>query len=127
MIRTDRGSRGLCPGSHACAEGSLTVEAASGVVLLTIATALLAGVLAVGAIALGLTAHARDAARIAALQPDRGHAEAALRALVGPETDTLITSDGVLVSVELRRRVTLGRVAAFTLRAHATAVEETPW
>ena len=127
MIRTDRGSRGLCPGSHACAEGFLTVEAASGVVLLTVATALLAGVLAVGAMALGLTAHARDAARVAALQPDRGSAESAIRSLVGPEADAQVTSDGMLVTVELHRHVTLGRVAAFTLRAHATAVEETPW
>lgn len=127
MMRIDHGSRGTRPGSRSCERGSLTFEAAAGVMFLTVTAAFLASMLVVAATVLGLAAHARDAARIAALQPDRPGAEAAVDALFDASTHAHIRSDGNLVTVVLQRRVELGRITGFTLTASATAVEETPW
>ncbi len=127
MSGSGRGSRGTCPGSHTCDQGSLTIEAAAGVVFLTVSTVLLSSGLVIGASALGLASHARDAARVAALQSDRAGAERAVHGLFDPSTTADISSDGTFVTVELTRRVDIGRITGFTLSASATAVEEMPW
>lgn len=130
MTRFHMGGRGQRPGLLACNSGSVTVEAAGALMALTIFFSMLVSGLGAFGGQLALTALARDAARAAALQPDRAAAEAAVRRVVGAagDVDVRLLARGGFVGVTLSRDFRVLRLPTpLHLRAGATAYQESPW
>lgn len=118
------------PGLLACSRGSVTVEAAGALMALTIFFSMLVSGLGAFGGQLALTALAREAARAAALQPDRVAAEAAVRRVVSSADEIhvrLLSRDG-FVGVVLERDFRVLRMPTpLHLRAGATAYQELAW
>lgn len=122
--------RGTRPGLRACERGSVTIEAAAGLLVLTVFFCMLVSGLGAFGAELALTSLARDAARAASLQSDRAGAEAAVQRVLRNAKGVRfqLTSDGEFVGVALERSLRILRLpGALALSARASAYEESPW
>lgn len=122
--------RGARPGLRVSEVGSVTIETAGALVALTIFFSMLVSGLSLFGAELTLTSMARDAARSASIQNDRGGAEASLERLfrdVDGVQYALASGEG-FVSVTLTRKVRVLRIpGGFSLRAQASALQESAW
>lgn len=122
--------RGTRPGLRVCQQGSVTVEASAGLLVLTLFFCVLVSGLGAFGAELALTSLARDAARAASLQPDRAAAEAAVQRVLRHADGVRyeLSSDGEFVGVVLSRPFRILRLpGALELSARASAYEESPW
>lgn len=124
------GGRGNRPGLLSCARGAVTVEAAGALMALTLFFSMLVSGLGAFGGQLALTALARDAARAAALQPDRPGAEDVVRRVLSRAEGVsfqLAARDG-FVAVAIKRDFRVLRLPTpLHLTATATAYQEQPW
>ncbi len=122
--------RGTRPGLSASELGSVTVEAAGALMAMVLLFCMLVSGLAAFGSELALTALARDAARAAAIQSDRGSAELAVQQVLRRAEGVRyqLTMNGEFVDVRLEKSLQILRFPApMTLLAGASSYVESPW
>lgn len=120
--------RGTRPGLAASEAGLVTVEALAALIPLFSFFLLLLSLLGGVTMEMGITSASRDAARVAALQPDlRSATQAAVR-VVGSRGHVSIHVAGEFVDVTVTRQLHIpGIPKALLLGSTSSAFRESPW